>query len=69
MIEEEYTPFSLTHNYNEFVKEYAGKIQKNFNITINPLPFEDNDVAYDINQSQIDRMGGLRYINKIKEIR
>ena len=69
MLEEEYTPFSLTHNYNEFVKEYANKIQKNFNVAINPLPFEDNDVLYDINQSQIDRMGGLRYINKIKEIR
>jgi hypothetical protein len=68
-LEEEYTPFSLTHNYNEFVNEYANKIQKNFNIVINPLPFEDNDVSYDISQSQIDRMGGLRYINKIKEIR
>lgn len=69
LLEKEYTPFSLTHNYNKFVKDYSSKIQKIFGLAIQPLPFEDNDVLYDIGQSQIDRIGGLRYINKIKEIR
>ena len=68
-LETEYTPFSLTHNYNKFVEQYSDKVYKNFNLTINPLAFEDSDVMYDTNQSQTDRIGGMRYINKVKEIR
>lgn len=68
-LEKEYIPFSLTHNYNKFIEKYSSEIEKKFNLFLKPLPFEDNDVEYDVNQSQIDRMGGLRYINKIKELR
>jgi len=42
---------------------------ENFNVNLTNLPFEDSDVSYDTAQSQIDRMGGLRYLNRIKEIR
>lgn len=64
---EQYLPFSITHNYNKFlinnnIKEYYG-------LDIPLLPYEDNDVLYDVQKSQIDKMGGLRYINKIKEVR
>jgi hypothetical protein len=68
-VEDKYTPFSVTHNYNQFIEKYSNEIQKNFNINLIQLPFEDNDVAYDTGQSQIDRMGGLRYLDRIKEIR
>jgi len=69
VIEKEYVPFSLTHNYNKFINQYSNKIKEKFNVTLEPLPFEDDDVIYDINQSQIDKIGGLRYLNKTKEIR
>jgi hypothetical protein len=68
ILEKDYTPFSLTHNYNKFVINYSEKIEKYFNIKIKMLPFEDNDVLYDIGESQIDRIGGLRYINRVKEL-
>jgi len=68
-VEKEYMPYSLNHNYNKFVDTYKEEVQRHFNLEISPLPFEDNDVAYDPSQSQIDKIGGLRYINKVKEIR
>jgi hypothetical protein len=68
-IEKEYIPFSANHNYNKFVNLYKNKIKEYFNLDIDPLPFEDNDVLYDPAQSQTDKIGGLRYINKIKELK
>ena len=68
-VEDKYVPFSLTHNYNQFIEKYSKEIEKNFNVNLTNLPFEDSDVLYDTAQSQIDRMGGLRYLNRIKEIR
>ena len=68
-LEKEYTPFSLSHNYNKFVELYKDEIKKHFGLDIEQLPFEDNDVAYDPAQSQTDKIGGLRYINKVKELR
>jgi hypothetical protein len=67
-LEKEYVPFSLTHNYSKFIRNYSSEIKEKFNITLEPLPFEDDDVLYDVGQSQIDKIGGLRYINKVKEI-
>jgi hypothetical protein len=69
ILENEYVPFSINHNYNKFVNAYKDEIKKYFNLDIEPLPFEDNDVAYDPAQSQTDKIGGLRYINKVKELR
>lgn len=68
-IEEEYVPFSLNHNYNKFVNLYKDEVKKNFGLDIEEFPFEDNDVSYDPAQSQTDKIGGLRYINKVKELR
>lgn len=68
-MEKEYVPFSLNHNYNKFVDLYKEEVKRHFNLEIDFLPFEDNDVAYDPSQSQTDKIGGLRYINKVKELR
>jgi hypothetical protein len=66
---EDYVPFSINHNYNKFVSLYKDEIKKHFDLEIDFLPFEDSDVLYDPTQSQTDKIGGLRYINKIKELR
>lgn len=74
----EYVPFSLTHNYNRFVEKNI-YIANNFidqlfpkyadeNVKINKLPFENNDVEYDQDKSEIDNIGGNRYLNNIREI-
>lgn len=68
-IEKEYVPFSLNHNYNKFVSLYKDQVKKHFGLKIETLPFEDSDVLYDPLQSQTDKIGGLRYINKVKELR
>lgn len=75
----EYVPFSLTHNYNIFVDKYLKRINSFLNnisekfiekgTFIKKIPFENNDVEYDQNKSEIDKIGGDRYLNAIKEIR
>lgn len=65
---QEYVPFSLTHNYNKFINKNKKYLKEYYSVNIENIPFEDNDVEYDIQKSKIDRIGGLRYINKIKEI-
>jgi len=72
--EVEYVPFSLTHNYNVFVEKYSLIINRflkkyiNSEISIKKIPFENNDVDYDQDKSEIDKMGGDRYLNAIREI-
>lgn len=75
----EYVPFSLTHNYNIFVEKYLLRINKFLanlpakyvdpSISIKKIPFENNDVNYDQNKSEIDKIGGDRYLNAIREIK
>lgn len=76
--EMEYLPFSLTHNYNKFIENNSNGI----NFLINYIPkeylvgnifllkthFENNDVEYSYEESQIDKIGGDRYLNNIREI-
>lgn len=74
----EYVPFSLTHNYNLFIDKYSVRINKflsniskkhiDGNIMLRKIPFENNDVEYDQNKSEIDKIGGDRYLNAIREI-
>jgi hypothetical protein len=63
-----YIPFSLTHGYNKFVKENKENIVNQFNIDIMALPFEDDDVLYTIDQSETDKIGGERYLNRTRII-
>jgi len=74
----EYVPFSLTHNYNLFIDKYLVRINKflsniskkyiDGDIVLRKVPFENNDIEYDQNKSEIDKIGGDRYLNAIREI-
>lgn len=74
----EYVPFSLTHNYNYFVESHSKIINKFLDdwsganvkpgVSIKKIPFENNDVDYDQDKSEIDKIGGDRYLNVIREI-
>lgn len=74
----EYIPFSLSHNYNVFIEKNANEVNsliKNTNkefvegeVFLTKVHFENNDVEYDIENSKIDKIGGDRYLNKIREI-
>lgn len=63
-----YIPFSLTHNYNNFIKNNEKNIMGHFGVKVIPLPFEDDDVLYTIDQSETDKIGGERYLNKTRII-
>jgi hypothetical protein len=64
----EYIPFSLTHGYTKFVEENKKSIADIFGINLIPLPFDDSDVAYTIDKSETDKIGGERYLNKTRII-
>jgi hypothetical protein len=63
-----YVPFSLTHKYNEFVKRNTKNILKTFGVDIKPLPFDNDDIAYTIDKSETDKIGGERYLNRTRII-
>jgi hypothetical protein len=63
-----YVPFSLTHKYNKFVKHNKKNVFGIFGIDIKPLPFEDDDIAYTIDKSETDKIGGERYLNRTRII-
>ena len=63
-----YVPFSLTHKYNDFVKENDKNIRGLFGIDIKQLPFNNDDIAYVIDKSETDKIGGERYLNRTRII-
>lgn len=63
-----YVPFSLTHGYNKFIEKNKENIVNQFGINVLPLPFEDDDVLYTIDQSETDKIGGERYLNRTRII-
>jgi hypothetical protein len=63
-----YVPFSLTHKYNKFVRSNQKNIFGIFGLDIKPLPFEDDDIAYTIDKSETDKIGGERYLNRTRII-
>ena len=65
---EQYVPFSLNHGYNLFIEKYREKIKKYYGLDLLSLPFNTDDVLYSIDRSKIDKIGGNRYLNKIKVI-
>jgi hypothetical protein len=73
----EYLPFSIYHNYNRFIiknkkeiNEYLLKVNgyKKDSPKVRELPFEDSDVVYNRLKSKVDKIGGNRYLNNIREI-
>lgn len=63
-----YVPFSLTHKYNAFAIFNKKNVFSIFGIDIKPLPFENDDVAYTIDKSETDKIGGERYLNRTRII-
>lgn len=63
-----YIPFSLTHKYNDFVKENYKNIRGLLGLDIKPLPFDNDDIAYVIDKSETDKIGGERYLNRTRII-
>jgi hypothetical protein len=63
-----YVPFSLTHKYNDFVKENDKNIRGLLGLDIKPLPFDNDDIAYVIDKSETDKIGGERYLNRTRII-
>lgn len=72
----QYVSFSLTHNYNNFIrfleenndkisiyKDYCFNFDK-----LNKLPFENNDIYYDQKKGKFDDVDGIRYIERIRKI-
>jgi hypothetical protein len=66
--EEQYVPFSLNHGYNAFLNEYREMMNKYYGVLLLDLPFSTDDVMYSIDKSKVDKIGGDRYLNKIKVI-
>jgi len=64
----QYVPFSLYHGYNKFVEKNKESILDIYGIEIKKLPFDGDDVVYDLARSQTDKIGGSRYINKTRII-
>ena len=63
-----YVPFSLTHKYIDFVKENYKNIRGLLGLDIKPLPFDNDDIAYVIDKSETDKIGGERYLNRTRII-
>lgn len=64
----QYVPFSLYHGYNEFISKNKESLNTIYESNIKALPFDGNDVEYDLNRSQTDKIGGNRYLNKTRTI-
>jgi hypothetical protein len=64
----QYVPFSLYHGYNEFISKNKESLNTIYESDIKALPFDGNDVEYDLNRSQTDKIGGNRYLNKTRTI-
>ncbi len=81
-LENLYVPFSLEHNYNEFIdiiyqrKPIAGvRSVSEFieyhgiqNIGLKPLFYPNNDVPYDYSKMKMQDVGGERFIDNLKAI-
>lgn len=81
-LENLYVPFSLEHNYNDFIDIINGKIELagtrsvaefmeyhnmgNFNLK--PLFYQNNDVPYDYSKLEMQDVGGERFIDNVKAI-
>jgi hypothetical protein len=63
-----YVPFSLTHEYNDFVKKNDKNVSRLFGVEIKQLPFNNDDIAYVIDKSETDKIGGERYLNRTRII-
>lgn len=63
-----YVPFSLTHKYNDFVKDNDKNVRGLFGVDIKQLPFNNDDIAYVIDKSETDKIGGERYLNRTRII-
>lgn len=72
----QYVSYSLTHNYNNFIRfinENSDKIGVYWDYGVDlkgllPLPFENNDVEYNQKKGKFDYIGGTRYIDTTKVI-
>jgi hypothetical protein len=81
-LENLYVPFSIEHNYNDFIDIFNGKIEldgvrsvKDFiayhnlqEIDLKPLFYPNNDVPYDYSKMKMQDVGGERFIDNLKAI-
>lgn len=82
-LENLYVPFSLEHNYNDFVAIFNGEKDvpyssrtlddfKSFHglgdTKLSPLFYPNNDVLYDPNELVFQDIGGQRFIDNVKAI-